>query len=511
MATAGPASVKAAAIRWLEAPHYTLVVKPYPRLSPGQTTVDRKVLPPLGATPDVNFPAVQRTTLSNGLSVILLERHSTPIVNLALAVDAGYAADVSAKAGLASLALGLMDEGTLDARHLPDRGRARRARRAAHDRQLARPLLRATAGAAREPPAVAADHGRRRAQPRLPGRSRRAREAAAPGADPAGEAAADCRGAARAAADLCTAPGTPTACRFTGSGHEETIETLTRNDLAAWHEAWFHPNRSTIIATGDVTMAQLAPALEKAFGGWARGEAPAKRLDAVPRASGGKVYLIDRPDAPQSVIVAAHVSDAGGQPEDMSIQTVMRNFGGISTSRLNRNLRLDKHWSYGASAQLAPARGPRPFFVVAPVQTDKTKEAMVEVAKELRDVAGERPMAGEELAERDAQRDARPSRTLRDDRRPRARGSRSRELRLSRRLLRELRAQRPRPRRARRSPRPRQSSSGLRKSSGWSSATSARSRPASASCGSATSSGSTPTGRPRTDPGGPVNPTETRQ
>ena len=80
------------------------------------------------------------------------------------------------------------------------------------------------------------------------------------------------------------------------------------------------------------------------------------------------------------------------------METVMRNFGGIATSRLNRNLRLDKHWSYGTQAAMPAVARPRPFFVVAPVQTDKTKEAMVEVAKEIRGVAGERPLAGEEFA-----------------------------------------------------------------------------------------------------------------
>ena len=85
-------------------------------------------------------------------------------------------------------------------------------------------------------------------------------------------------------------------------------------------------------------------------------------------------------------------------PEDLAIETVMRNFGGMSTSRLNRNLRLEKHWSYGASANLPDARGQRPFLVVAPVQSDKTKESMIEVAKEIRGVAGERPIQAEEFA-----------------------------------------------------------------------------------------------------------------
>jgi zinc protease len=145
-------------------------------------------------------------------------------------------------------------------------------------------------------------------------------------------------------------------------------------------------------------MAQLTPAIERAFARWSRGAAPKKPIGAVGAGTGGKVYLIDKPDAPQSVIVATHVTEKGGQAQDLAMETVLRNFGGMATSRLNRNLRLDKHWSYGTSAVLPGARGPRPFYVVAPVQTDKTKDAMVEVAKELRGVAGERPVTGEEFA-----------------------------------------------------------------------------------------------------------------
>jgi zinc protease len=143
-------------------------------------------------------------------------------------------------------------------------------------------------------------------------------------------------------------------------------------------------------------MDKLMPALEEAFAGWAPGTAPAKNIAAVDKTNGGKIYLIDKPDAPQSTIVAAHISEASGQPEDVAIQTVMQNFGGMATSRLNRNLRLDKHWSYGTNGALMTARGQRPFVVIAPVQTDKTKESMIEVIKEIKGVAGERELAGEE-------------------------------------------------------------------------------------------------------------------
>jgi zinc protease len=67
MATATPADIRKSAQEWLDANHYTMVVRPFPQLTPGKTTVDRKVLPSLGDAPAVKFPAVQRATLSNGM------------------------------------------------------------------------------------------------------------------------------------------------------------------------------------------------------------------------------------------------------------------------------------------------------------------------------------------------------------------------------------------------------------------------------------------------------------
>ena len=396
MATATPAQVKAAAVRWLDAPHYTMVVRPFPKLAPGETTLDRKVVPPLGEAPAVSFPAVQRTTLKNGLSVVLLERHATPIVNVALAVDAGYAADEPAKAGLAALALNLLDDGTStrDAFRVVDELDALGARittRSSLDLSFVRlqalpanlaPSLQLMADVVLNPvfPADLVALEKRRQISQI------------------GQEKADPRTVAlRVVPRLLYGTSHAYANPFTGTGEESTVDSITRDDLLRWHRTWFTPNGSTLIVTGDVTMAQLEPALAKAFGGWARGEAPKKSIGTVARSAGGKVYLIDQPDAPQSVIVAAHVSERGGLPQDLAMETVLRNFGGMATSRLNRNLRLDKHWSYGTQAAMPASRGPRPFYVVAPVQSDKTKEAMVEVAKELRGVAGERPLAGEEF------------------------------------------------------------------------------------------------------------------
>ncbi len=397
MATATPADVQNAAKAWLTAPHYTLHVEPMPKLAAGKSDVDRKVNPPLAAAPEVKFPAVQRATLSNGMKVILLERHSVPLVNFTLAVEAGHSTDPAAKAGLASLAMDVVDEGTTtrDAFRIADDADALGANiSTANGLDLSyveleamsinlRPSLELYADVVLHPAfpedKVALLRQQRIAQIR--------QEQAQPNS-----------AALRIIPALLYGEGHPYAKPLTGTGWESSLPTVTREELAAWHRTWFQPNNATMLVAGDVTMEQLVAELERAFGSWKRGEVPERTIPLVPRTAGKKVYLIDKPDAPQSVIVATHVTDRGGVADDVAVETVIRNFGGMATSRLNRNLRLDKHWSYGSFGYVNDTRAQRPMVVVAPVQTDKTKEAIVEVQKELRGIAGERPLAGEEYA-----------------------------------------------------------------------------------------------------------------
>jgi zinc protease len=71
--------------------------------------------------------------------------------------------------------------------------------------------------------------------------------------------------------------------------------------------------------------------------------------------------------------------------------------GGQFISRVNLNLREDKHWAYGAGTLLWDASGNRPFLAYAPVQTDKTKESIQELLKEMKGIRGERPVTADEL------------------------------------------------------------------------------------------------------------------
>lgn len=123
-----------------------------------------------------------------------------------------------------------------------------------------------------------------------------------------------------------------------------------------------------------------------------------KNISAVPLAPRPSVTLIDKPGALQSVIIAGHVAPPTANPREIAIEAMNDVLGGNFSARINMNLREDKHWSYGAMSRMVGAKGQRPFFVIAPVQADKTKEALAEIDKELRGLLGDRPATPEELA-----------------------------------------------------------------------------------------------------------------
>ena len=397
MANAKPADVKTAAQKWLQANHYTLIVNPYPQMSAGKSDVDRAILPDLKAAPDIVFPKVEQATLKNGLKVMLIERNTIPIVDIALAVDAGFSSDTRAKAGLASLALDLMDKGTKtrNAFQISDQldmlGAQLNTR---SDLDLSFVQIKALSENLAPSLQIFSDIILNPSFPEDQFKIQKEQRLADIEQEKSNPTGVVFRIAPAINFGADHAYGMPES----GSGFESSVKSITRSDLENWHANWFRPGSATLIVTGNTSMDKLLPALESAFANWKPGKAPTKNIGTVPRSRGGKVYLIDKPGALQSTIVATHVSEPGGQQEDIAIETVLTNFGGMATSRLNRNLRLDKHWSYGTSGGLRAARGQRPFMVLAPVQTDKTKESMIEINKEIRGVAGERLLEGEEYA-----------------------------------------------------------------------------------------------------------------
>ena len=183
---------------------------------------------------------------------------------------------------------------------------------------------------------------------------------------------------------------------LTGSGTNASVSKLTRADVEKFHQTWFKANNATLVIVGGTTLAEITPKLEQLFKGWQKGEVPKKNVGQVAQQAKPLVYLMDRPGSLQSIIFAGHVAPPKANPDEIAIETMNNILGGTFTSRVNMNLREDKHWSYGAFTILFSARGQRPFIAYAPVQTDKTKESAVELGKELREILSTKPVTDEE-------------------------------------------------------------------------------------------------------------------
>jgi zinc protease len=110
------------------------------------------------------------------------------------------------------------------------------------------------------------------------------------------------------------------------------------------------------------------------------------------------VFLVDRPGSEQSTIIAGDLVPPKNPDDDVAIDAMNDILGGAFTSRINMNLREDKTWAYGADTEVVDTQAQRPFLAIAPVQADKTAEAMVEIKREIGDFVGSRPATAKEVA-----------------------------------------------------------------------------------------------------------------
>ena len=383
--------------QWLTDGVYTLEVHPYPEFQTASAAADRSKLPVPGTPAEAMFPELERATLSNGLKIVLARRPSIPQVRFDLVLDAGFAADKSAIPGTASMTLAMMDEGTTrrNAIQISDELAQLGAKLSTGSRldvssvslealkENLDPSLAVYADVVLHPSFPRQDFERLKKQ-----RLARIQQEKA---DPVGLAL-------RVFPGLLYGPGHAYANPWTGSGTEESTGRLKREDLIRFHDTWFKPNHATMVVVGATTMAEIRPRLERLFAGWKPGDVPAKSIATVEQQPRPLVYLMDRPGSLQSVIIAGNLAPPKANPNEVAIQTMNGVLGSDFSSRVNMNLREDKHWAYGAYTFFRDARGQRPFIAYAPVQTDKTKEAVVELDKELRGIVKDRPIEPAELS-----------------------------------------------------------------------------------------------------------------
>ncbi|MGQ0585915.1 MAG: M16 family metallopeptidase [Gammaproteobacteria bacterium] len=399
-ANATPKTIQGALQRWLAQGDHTLTVSPFPKYATAPSAVERKGGPPVVTQfPDLAFPEIQRGTLKNGMPVILAERHDVPVIHFQMMFDAGYAADQGRKLGTSSFTTGMLDEGTTTRTPLEFAARAedlgaRIGAGSGLDTSTATlSALKARLGESLD---LYADMILRPAfDPaefkRVQGQwlARIAQEKTEPDAM-----------ALRVLPPLMYGAGHAYAMPLTGSGTEASIASLTPDDLHAFHKEWLRPDNARLLVVGDTTLAEIVPLLDTRFAAWKppASALPRKNVTPVAPQPAARVFLVDKPEAEQSMIIAGLPAPSSKASNHLEIQTMNAILGGTFTSRLNMNLREAKHWSYGAGASLPGAVGQRPYYLYAPVQSDKTLESIKEVAREAREYVGKRPATADELA-----------------------------------------------------------------------------------------------------------------
>ncbi|MCC6829374.1 MAG: insulinase family protein [Novosphingobium sp.] len=418
-----PADVRAALQRWLTRPVFALAIVPGERTEDGAamggwgdeaTTPTpkpdakrpaaplapspRRTAPPILPVADLAFPAIERATLSNGIPVALARRTAVPKVIINLGFDAGFSADALDKPGTQSLMLEMLDEGTTtrDATEIAEQQERLGASIGTGGGLDTSSITLSTLTANLAPSlALMADVARNPAF--APGEVARVKD--------------------QQLAELAQTLSTPRALGTRelakvlfgahpygqpadGLGDAASLAALTPADLRAAHDKWLRPDLARITVTGNVTMAELMPLLEAAFGQW---QAPAtprpvKDLAAPVPAPRPRIVLIDRPNSPQSVILAGRVLPVTGRTPDLeALDLANEVLGGGFLSRLNLDLREDKGWSYGVYSSVRSPAGPRSFALAAPVQADKTGASIRAILSDIKAFLGQKPVDAEEL------------------------------------------------------------------------------------------------------------------
>ena len=420
-----PDQVRGALQRWMTRPVFALAVVPGKRTERGEAmggwgdeagspvpkpdakrpapklaTGPRRELPAVDPVGGLTFPSLERAALSNGVPVVLARRRAVPTAIVSLSFDAGIAADAQDSPGTQSLMLQLLSEGTerLSATQIAEEQERLGASISASTGldtssvtlfsltpNLA-PALSLMAEVVRQPAFRAADVARAQSQ-RL--------------ADIDQAQSSPSSLAGRTISPLLFGASHPYGQPGDGLGNKAAVTALGPDQLRAAHDKWLRPDTLTITVVGDVTMEQIKPLLENAFGTWtAPGTArPVKPIGQPAPPPQERIVLIDRPGSPQSVIVAGRVLPVTGRTPGLeALDLANEVLGNGFLSRLNMDLREDKGWSYGVRSRVRSPAGARSLTITAPVQSDRTGDSIALIRAQMRAFPAMRGVGPVELA-----------------------------------------------------------------------------------------------------------------
>ncbi len=362
-----------------------------------QTAQPASTTPPtLTAPTPLTLPRITERVLPNGLKLVIVEQHEIPVVDASLVVRTGAEADPQGKAGLATLAANLLDEGagTRNALDLAEQigflAIGLRTGAGFEQSTISMHSTKATldsamglmADVALRPTFVEKEFLRLKSE-RMTGLLQE---------QDRGPAMAD-----RAFAALVYGEAHPYGQSTIGT--KESTERLTRADVQSFWKTWYRPNNATLVIVGDLSVAEAEAMARRAFGAWTPGPLPALAAKPTPASAGGKpttIYIVDKPKAAQSSFRLGGIGVARSTPDYYPLMVLNTALGGSFTSRLNNTLREKKGYSYGAGSSFTMRKEAGPFRANAEVVSAKTDSALIEFMRELKAIRD--PLPADELA-----------------------------------------------------------------------------------------------------------------
>ena len=361
---------------------------------PSAPEFDRSQAPALGEKKSFHPPAFRTHELSNGLSVIVSERHELPKVAVGLVVKSGGTADSTSLPGVAWMTAEMLDEGTGSRSALQIQSELDRIGAflgTAGESEMSHISLDTLKKHLRTALELIADIA---IHPSFPDseleRQRKLRLDAIlqERNNPPAIARREFR-------SLLFGPLHPFG-RDT-AGNETSIRAITREDLLNYYQRFWKPNIAAIVFSGDITLDEAVTESEALFGNWTAAEVPGVKVAPVSPPERLRIYLVDRQDAPQSQVRFGSLGPKRNASDHHAIELLNTVIGGAFSSRLNLNLREDKGYTYGASSAFAYGRDLGFWVAATGVQTRFTAETLTELLKEFREITSSRPVTPDEL------------------------------------------------------------------------------------------------------------------
>jgi zinc protease len=396
------AEIQKTVAHWLDTPNrVTVRFHPEDSKRPEVGTLDRSKPPALGADRAFHAPEVKTAKLENGLQIFVVERRDLPKVDVTLATRAGSGHDPQGKEGLASLTSLVMRRGTktkkaieIDA-SLGDLGTEMRSGASRETANQGLEVLRRNLPAAL---AILADVALHSTFPDQEVDNEKKKRL---------DAIAQAMNNPNAIASLLApalAYGLNHPYGRPGQGSAATVAKLTAEDMARFHADFWKPGSSALIFAGDITLADATALARQNFGAWPGGAAPDFAVPPPQPVGAGKVFMVNRPDAAQTVVYEILPGPPRSESDYYALSLGDTVWGGSASARLGSNIREEKGYSYGVFSRTTPYLKYGTWTASGGVQTNKTKEAVAEFQKELKFIAGEKPVSEKELTEARNQR-----------------------------------------------------------------------------------------------------------